>query len=111
MIQTLMHYTVVFDVMQTGFRHWLAVVGAVVGITLAIGFLWYKRRAERSFTGSQIRWPEALLLFSLMLIFMLVDGYQDYIRLKSAMQQSQCQITEGIVTKFRPQSRHFAASF
>jgi hypothetical protein len=95
-----MHYNVIFDVTQTGFRHWIGLAVSAMFFTLVMGFMWYKRRAAN---GSQKFTSLSLLLLfcSGFIVSLLLYSYQNYLALQSAMRESKCEVTEGIVSDFQ----------
>jgi fumarate reductase subunit D len=106
-----MHYNIIFDITQTTFHLWLRLVGCFVFIIMAIGFFWLHRKIALrtglvSFSNSVLT-AIFLLVVSLLPIFMLIHSHRYFLELKAAMQQSQCQVAEGIVSQFQhqPQSK------
>ena len=106
-----MNYTLIFDIRQSGYRHWMEVSCAAVALIMAMAFLCQKLRF--GWRPSAKDMPMALFagVSILIAVSMSAFTYRDYLRLNSAMRQSQCQIAEGVVTQFRPSTRHAAASF
>jgi hypothetical protein len=99
-----MHYNVVFDITQAEFHHWSDLAGGFVFIICAIGMFWFHWRRIR-----HVGWLHFsyfifiglfLILWSLFPFYMFFDGYRNYLDIKTAMQRSQCQIAEGVVTQF-----------
>ncbi|HEY5233021.1 MAG TPA: hypothetical protein VIK35_05770 [Verrucomicrobiae bacterium] len=95
-----MSYKIIFDVTQIGFRHWIGLAVSVMFFILIMGFMWYKRRASN---GSQRFTSLSLLLLfcSGFIVALLLYSYQNYLSLESAMRQSKCEVTEGIVSDFQ----------
>jgi hypothetical protein len=95
-----MHYNVIFDVTQSGFRNWGELVIGMVATASTIGFLFYKLRTGFGSLLKEIPTMLFLCFFSLFTIFGFVLNYQNYLKLRSALQQSKCSVTEGTVTDF-----------
>lgn len=95
-----MHYNVIFDVTQTGFRHWVGLAVSALFFAFIIGFMWYRKRAG---SGSQNFTSPLLLLLccSGFVVVLILYSYQNYLGLKSALRQSKCQVTEGVVSDFQ----------
>jgi FtsH-binding integral membrane protein len=95
-----MHYNVIFDVTQTGFRHWVGLAVSALFFAFIIGVMWYRKRASsgsQNFTSLFV----LLLLCSGFIVALILYSYQNYLGLESAMRQSKCQVTEGIVSDFQ----------
>jgi hypothetical protein len=96
-----MHYHVIFDVTQTGFRQWQSLATALVSATVPILIVWYKGLTwVRSLTSRGL-----FLLFSPLWICLIgslgfFTNYPNYRHLQSAMRNSECEVTEGMVTGF-----------
>jgi len=105
-----MQYKVVFDITQTGFHQWSDLVTCFIFIPFAIGMFWFHQRGVKHVGWRPFVYLVFLALFlcvwSFFPLFMFVGTYRNYSNIKSAMQQSQCEIAEGIVTQFH----HSAAS-
>jgi hypothetical protein len=94
-----MHYNVIFDITQTEFQHWFGLVCGVVGIILTAGFLLYQSRIRWTFASKAMA-TFILCFFSLFSLLPFFHSYHNYLHIKTAMQQSQCEVTEGVVTQF-----------
>ena len=97
-----MHYKVIFDVTQNGYRQWqeldLAIIfGAIPIIVISFkGIAWLRRSI----------YAIKFLLFCCVFIclmgaFGFQHSYSNYLRLQSAMRDSKCIITEGVVTNLQ----------
>ncbi len=96
-----MHYNVVFDVTQTGYRQWSALVLAIIFAAIPIivisykGFVWWRSSFKR------IKFLLFISAFGcLMGTSDFYHHYSNYLRLQSAMRDSKCVISEGVVTQF-----------
>ena len=105
-IHITMHYNVIFDLSQTKFHQWSGLVTGFVFIALAIGMFWYHQRRM-----SRVGWrPFVCLVFlalflcvwSLLPFFMFVNHYRNYLDIKAALQQSRCDVAEGVVAHLHP---------
>jgi hypothetical protein len=86
----------VFDVTQSGFRHWWFPAAGLVFIVLGAGMFVFGRR--RVFAG-------ILLLFACFWTFVsLALTASDYFGLASALRHGRCEVVEGVVTEFEPWS-------
>jgi hypothetical protein len=97
------HYNVVFDITQTKFHQWSDLVAGFIFIAFALGIFWFHQRGVKR-TGLRFVYLVFLALFlcvwSLMPFFMFFHSYRNYLNIKMAMEQSQCEIVEGTVTQF-----------
>jgi len=98
-IHTTMHYNVIFDITQTEFQQWFGLDCGVLGIILTASFLLYQSRIRWTF-ASKAMTTFILCFFSLFSLLAFFHSYQNYLHIKLAMQQSQCEVTEGVVTQF-----------
>ena len=92
-----MHYKVIFDVTQTEFRNWSSLW--LVFIFAAIPIIIVSYKGWRN--NSNLRMLFFIFVFGE--IFSALGFYHDYsnyLRLQSAMRDSKCIITEGIVNHF-----------
>ena len=94
-----MNYKVIFDITHAEFQQWLGLYIGIAGIILAVGFLLYQSRLRWKFSNKVFAmvFPCYLSAFSLLGFF---HSYRNYLDIKSALQQSQCEVTEGIVSQF-----------
>jgi hypothetical protein len=99
-----MHYNVIFDITQTKFHQWSDLVGGFVFIAFAIGMFWYHQRSIKHVGWRPFAYLVFLALFlcvwSLLPFFMFFHSYRNYLDIKTALQQSQCEVIEGTVTQF-----------
>ena len=98
-IYTTMHYNVIFDITQTEFQQWFGLACGIFGIILTASFLLYQSRIRWKFTRKAMA-TFMLCYFSLFSLLAFFHSYQNYLHINSAMQQSQCEVTEGVVTQF-----------
>jgi len=101
-----MHYNVIFDIAQTKYQHWSDLVGGFVFVAFAIGFFWlHWRKAKhigwRSFSYS-VFIALFLLVWSLFPFFMFFHRYQNYLDIKETLQQSRCDVADGVVSDLHP---------
>ena len=99
------HYKVIFDITQTEFQQWSGLYVGIAGIILAAGFLLFQSRLRWKFSNKVFAmfFPCYLAAFS---VFGFYHSHQNYLQIRSAMQQSQCEVTEGIVTQFHQRREH-----
>ena len=96
-----MTYHVVFDVTQTGYRHWQTLACAALFAGLGMGTLWYSQRARGSLGAKGYnRFALMLCLMGIGAVAMFGLNYEDYLGLQSALRQSKCRVLEGIVTNY-----------
>ena len=104
MINTPTKYQVVFDITQTGFQHWFALAGGFIFIAFAVAMFWLARRGART-AG---RWaklqlvPLAIFLtvWSVLPLVWFAGKYRNYLHIRTALEQSHCDVVEGPVTQF-----------
>ncbi len=104
MINTPTKYQVVFDITQTGFQHWFALAGGFIFIAFAVAMFWLARRGART-AG---RWaklqlvPLAIFLtvWSVLPFVWFAGKYRNYLHIRTALEQSHCDVVEGPVTQF-----------
>jgi hypothetical protein len=102
-----MTYHVVFDVTQTGYRHWQTHACAALFVGLGMGTLWYSRRACGSFGAKGYKqFALMLCLMGIGAVVMFGLDYEDYLSLQSALRQSKCQVVEGTVTNYHWMTIH-----
>jgi hypothetical protein len=90
-----MHYHVVFDVAQSGYRFWWAPAAGL--LLIAVGALLFLCRINtRAFGAAFLAFAMARTLLSLGLTL------TDYLSLRAAMRNNECQIVEGVVMNFDP---------
>jgi hypothetical protein len=97
-----MHYTVIFDIAQTKYEHWSDLGICFVFVAIAIGCWLQRRKANTgwlSFSYS-ILMTLFLLVWSLFPLFMVFERYKNYQDIKAALQQSRCDVADGVVTNF-----------
>ncbi len=100
------HYNVVFDIMQTKFHQWSGLATGFVFIALAVGMFWYHQRKIKHVGWRPFIYLVFLALFlcvwSLFPFFMFFDSYRNYLDIKMALQQSRCEVAEGLVAHLHP---------
>jgi hypothetical protein len=100
----MIQYRAIFDVAQTQFSHWSSLVYAVIFWIITLGLIGYQFRAGWCpHTKKMIPWTLFLIFFSSFGTFTFYTTYQNYLTLKSALQQSQCLMVEGKVDGFHLQ--------
>jgi hypothetical protein len=104
-----MHYKVIFDIEQTPYQHWSGLFVGFVFFVVATGFFWFHWRSAKR-TGNRYSDRSVFLalflgFWSLSPIFWCFYCYQNYLDLKTALQQSRCEIAEGAVTHLHPLGR------
>src|SRR5436305_816490 len=92
-----MHYHVVFDVAQSGYRFWWAPAAGLLFIAVG-GLLFLCRINTRAFGAAFLAFAMAWTLLSLGLTL------TDYFSLRAALRNHECQIAEGVVMNFDPMS-------
>ena len=104
MINTPTQYQVVFDLAQTGFQHWFALAGGFIFIAAAVVMFWLARRGART-AG---RWAKLqlvpmtifLAVWSVLPFVWFADKYRNYLHIRTALEQSHCDVVAGQVTQF-----------
>ena len=94
-----MHYDVIFDVTKTEYRHWSSLLLVLIFAAIPIVVVSF-----RGFDAWRNSFTRILILIS---VFGAAFGglsfyhdYSNYLRLQSAMRDSKCIITEGVITNF-----------
>jgi len=104
-IHTTMHYNVIFDITQTKFHQWSGLVGGFIFIAFAACMYWFPRRGVKQ-AGLSFIYSAFIALFFCVLTFMpfymFFDSYRNYQNIKTAMEQSRCDVAEGTVTNLHP---------
>ena len=105
-IHTTMHYNVIFDITQTKFQHWSDLAGGFIFITFAVGMFWFHWWRSKH-TG----WLQFsrfvflglfLMVWSLLPFWGFFDSYRNYQAIKTALQQTRCEVAEGVVADLHP---------
>jgi len=97
----MIQYKLIFDITQTSFSHWNTLTFPVVAWAVTLGLYIFQVRADKTaFIKKLGLMTGFLVLFSSFGTFIFVTAYRDYLNLKAALQQSQCQLIEGTVEKF-----------
>jgi len=102
-IHTTMQYTVIFDIAQTKFQHWSDSWICFVIVAFAIGFWLQRRKANSGWLSFSYTIFMTLFLLgcSLLPFLWIFHSYQNYQDIKAALQQSRCDVAEGVVANFR----------
>jgi hypothetical protein len=94
-----MQYTVVFDVLQSGYRNWWLAAAGLVFVFASLGAVLFGRR--------RFRRGRSRLMSFLFLIFAVVWTWEvsvvswtQYRRLAAALRDGTCEVVEGEVTQF-----------
>ena len=95
-----MDYTVVFDVVQSGYRQWWFAATGLFVTALILRDLFVRRKILTKIQLNAFRIGLGLFLFWTLLAF--GGTFGDYERLSSALRSGRCQVTEGSVTDFHP---------
>jgi hypothetical protein len=97
-----MQYNVIFDVTQSGYHQWQALVWAIIFGVIPIllisfkGITWFRRSSQG------IKFLIVACVFgSLIGALNFQHHYSNYLRIQSAMRDSRCVVTEGIVTQLQ----------
>lgn len=105
-----MHYHIIFDITQTQFprsQFFAPVLMSVfwVGLILVI---WLKRRPGVEYLAATVLATIFAASVGALFLFGVISSHRHYIALKTALQKSQCDVVEGIVTQFQriPPSHH-----
>jgi hypothetical protein len=97
-----MHYHVIFDITQTEFPRALLFAPVIMGF-LCLGFIVIAWRVKGiypfSFMNAIVPTIGAALVWSITYV-MIHSHYHHYQEIKTALQKSQCEVAEGIVTGF-----------
>lgn len=97
-----MHYNVVFDVTQTGYRYWSSLLLALIFAAIPIAIISYKGITRWRVSGRNIKFLIFVSAFGAVVgAFDFYHHHSNYLRLQSAIRESKCVITEGIVTQFQ----------
>jgi len=98
------HYNLIFDITQTKFHLWSDLVTGFIFIAFALGIFWFHQRNVKHVGWRPFVYLVFLALFlcvlSLFPFFMFFQSYRNYMKIQAALQQSHCEVTEGIVTQF-----------
>ena len=101
-----MHYSIIFDVTQTGFRQWSALVVAMVFGCSPIAIIFYKRWAWWRALDKRIKFVFFLSGWICLIgSWGFFTSYPNYRHLQTAMKHSECAVTEGIVTELKNTTR------
>jgi len=115
------HYIVVFDVLQTSYRHGSQIFYALVFLVLAValpGGVWFARRAEQGC----LRWWHSLsrtlnllalclMAVGIFLAYSVHQNHKNFLKLRFALKESHYEVVAGVVTQFVPPDRRRAAQF
>lgn len=105
-----MEYTIVFDVSDTGFRHWWFPVVGLVFVGVGVVLMRVRRHLPRVH-----RWfPIVLLAIAIpWTVFAFLGTLAGYWGLASALRDGRCEVVEGVVSDFHPMPRggHSTESF
>jgi len=95
-----MQYSVVFDVIESGYRQWWFAASGFVFIAVGVVLVAFRRfLAPRNATW----FPFAFLGFAIIwTVFSFGLTFRDYYSLASALRDHRCAVTEGIVSEFHP---------
>jgi hypothetical protein len=95
------HYNIIFDVTQAGYRQWQELYLAIIFGAIPIIIISFKGIAWLRHSIYAIKFLLfACVFICLMGAFGFQHSYSNYLRLQSAMRDSKCIITEGVVTQF-----------
>lgn len=95
-----MNYTVVFDVLSSGYRQWWFPALGLLFVAIGTALLLVRRRFP---SGLAQVLPYFFLTFSILwttIVFVVTFG--DYRSLSSALRERRCQVVEGMITDFNP---------
>ncbi|MDB6149833.1 MAG: hypothetical protein JWQ44_1281 [Chthoniobacter sp.] len=95
-----MEYTVIFDVSESGYRHWW--FPSVGLIFVVIGSVLFRFRHQLGHRTPEFL-PYLFLGFSILwTVFALVVTAAGHSHLSAALREGRCEVVEGIVTEFQP---------
>ena len=104
MIRTPIRYQIIFDLAQTGFQHWFSLAGGFIFIAFALVLFWLARRGAR--TGGRraklqlVPITIFLAVCSVLPFLWFADKYRNFLNIRTALEQSHCDVVEGQVTQF-----------
>ena len=91
-----MQYTVLFDVIDSGYRQWWFPAMGLIAIAIGTGLVIFRRRTERIF-------PFFFLGFAVLwTTFSFLASFADYRNLASDLHHGRCTVVEGVVTDLHP---------
>ena len=100
-----MHYQVVYDITQVAYPNWQAFVILAGCCIYPLAMLPFRRQLRGRPFWPLLRFSMiGCALFGLIALISLCTRYPEFLRLQAALRQSQCEITEGVVTQFHPLS-------
>ena len=100
-----MHYNVTFDISQTKFHYGSYLASGGLLIAVSIGMFWFHQRGAKRTGLRRVYLVFTALFFSVLSVspfLMLFDHYRNYLAIKTALQQSRCEVAEGTVANLRP---------
>ena len=104
-----MHYNVIFDIAETPYQNWSGLIVGGVFATVAVAIFWFHWKSTKR-TGDRCYYRSVFLV-----IFLIFWGlsplvwcfyrYNNYLDIKTALQQSRCEVAEGVVIHLQPLRR------
>lgn len=100
-------FRVVFDVTEVGYRHWTFPAFGLIFVAIGLGLILYRYFWPKVETKAFRRlFPYLYAGFALCwTLVAFASTYSDYLTLRDAVRNGQCELVEGTVTKFVPMPR------
>src|SRR5919202_1185036 len=100
-------FRVVFDVTEAGYRQWTFPAFGLIFVAIGAGLVIYRRFHPDAETKAFRRlFPYLYAGFATFwTLVAFTSTYSDYLSLRNAVRNGQCEVVEGTVTKFVPMPR------